>query len=664
MKVIEYANDIGILLMLLCSFASCVRQDEKVNEALSLAGENRVELEKVLDYYKNDSLKLEAARFLIGNMPGAYGVDSQALMDCRTFYENYDLLAQEYDYQITTEWGQKVDSLWKHFETTHKVTQAICNDVNVMTAGELIGEIELAFKAWKSNVYSQGSSFEDFCEYVLPYRRLNGLIIDNARQKFYSRHHQDYFVHAGRSWEQETDSLLYQYHHLTHSGFWGTQIPLWSAVTFEELRHGLCMQRCWYNSLLLSSLGMPVAIDFVPAWGNRNNSHTWNVILLDGQSYAFEAFWDNDRWKYKRIYNNRTKDELWGKFRLPKVYRYTYSNHIGGPLADREVDRADIPTLFCNIKQKDVSAEYFETVDVTVELTETAPKGAKYAYLAVWGYQDWHPVQWGKIEDGKVVFRGMGKDIVYLPMYFQNGVNVPAAPAFRLKEDGQIEKLISCKDYEQVAVRLATGAPAYDKNREYLGSMRGLRVMAMQAGNQEQEVCVWTDSMSLERTCQPVSVNKAVRYIRLQLPSDSIALGELAFYTKKGRIKDAKIMTPLKAVRSNETIEMLTDGIDATAYCGKAPNGVVDIDLGKDYQLTAIGLAPYLGAELFPPDEFELFYWKGRWMSLGHKPANNSGYLVFDNIPRRVLLMLKNCRWEGKSSERIFVYEDGVALWQ
>lgn len=664
MKVIEYANDIGILLVLLCLVVSCTRHGHQVDEALLLADQNRVELEKVLDYYEDDSLKLEAARFLIGNMPGAYGVDSRVLVDCRSFYEEYDSLSQKYNYRITTKWGQKVDSLWKHFRNTHRITQTICNDVNVVTAEELIGEIDLAFKAWRSNVYSQGSSFQDFCEYVLPYRRLNGLIIDNARQKFYSRHHQDYFVHAGRNWEQEIDSLLYQYHHLTHSAFWGTQIPLWSAGTFEELRHGLCLQRCWYNSLLLSSLGMPVAIDFVPAWGNRNNSHTWNVILLDGQSYAFEAFWDDDRWKYKRIYNNRTKDELWGKFRLPKVYRYTYSNHIEGPLADREVDRADIPALFCNIKQRDVSSEYFETVDVTVELTETVPEGTKYAYLAVWGYQDWHPVQWGKIENGKVLFRGMGKDIVYLPMYFEKGMNVPAAAPFWLKEDGQVEKLVGCKDYEQVVVRLVMGAPAYDRNREYLGSMQGLRVVAMQAGSPGQELCVWTDSMSLERTCKPVSANKAVRYVRLQLPSDSIALGEVAFYTKKGRIKNAKITTPLKAVRGNETIEMLTDGVDATAYCGRAPNRVVDIDLGKEYRITAIGLAPYLKTELYLSDEFKLFFWRDGWMSLGRKPGNGSGYLVFDDVPQRALLMLKNCRWKGKSSERIFVYEDGVVLWQ
>ncbi|WP_455592664.1 hypothetical protein [Bacteroides sp.] len=652
------------LLVLLCLIASCVRQDEKVEEALSLAGENRVELEEVLNYYKNDSLKLEAARFLIGNMPGAYGIDSQALVDCRAFYENYDSLSREYGYVITTEWGQKVDSLWKNFSEKQRVRQAVCNDIEVMTAGQLINEIELAFEAWKSNAYSQNGSFENFCEYVLPYRRLNGLAIDNARQEFYQRHHKNYFVNKEKGWQQEVDSLLYEYKHLTHSGFWGTQIPLWSAGAFEELRHGLCMQRCWYNSLLLSSLGMPVAIDFVPAWGNRNNSHTWNVVLLEGQSYAFEAFWDDDRWKYKRIYNNRTKDGLWGKFRLPKVYRYTYSNHIEELLADREVDRTDIPALFCNIKMRDVSSEYFETADVAVELTKDMPEGAKYAYLAVWGYQDWHPVQWGKIENGKAAFRGMGKDIVYLPVYYKKGAVIPAASPFWLKEDGQIEKLCGGKAKEHVTVRLVTGAPAYDKNREYLGSMQGLRVIGMVAGKSEQELCVWTDSMSLERTLKPVCTNKTVRYVRLQLPSDSIALGELAFYTKEGRIDNIKVTTSLKTVRSNETKEMLTDGIDATAYCGRVPNGLVDIDLGNEYRITVIALAPYLKMELFPPDEFELYFWKDEWVSLGRKPGNNSGYLEFDNVPQGALLMLKNCRWEGKSSERIFVYEDGVVLWQ
>lgn len=49
-------------------FPSC-RQETALERALRLAGDNRQELERVLLHYKDDSLKQEAARFLIENMP-------------------------------------------------------------------------------------------------------------------------------------------------------------------------------------------------------------------------------------------------------------------------------------------------------------------------------------------------------------------------------------------------------------------------------------------------------------------------------------------------------------------------------------------------------------------------------------------------------------------
>lgn len=61
-----------LLFVILSILPSCSMQKTKgvsLEHALSMAEENRVELEKVLEYYKNDSLKLEAARFLIRNMP-------------------------------------------------------------------------------------------------------------------------------------------------------------------------------------------------------------------------------------------------------------------------------------------------------------------------------------------------------------------------------------------------------------------------------------------------------------------------------------------------------------------------------------------------------------------------------------------------------------------
>ena len=63
------------LFFVLLATAACSRYPADVELALKLAGDNRVELEKVLEYFKDDLLKYKAAVFLIGNMPGKYFED-------------------------------------------------------------------------------------------------------------------------------------------------------------------------------------------------------------------------------------------------------------------------------------------------------------------------------------------------------------------------------------------------------------------------------------------------------------------------------------------------------------------------------------------------------------------------------------------------------------
>lgn len=50
-------------------FLACHPGKSRLEEALEAAGENRSELEQVLDHYRGDSLKSLAAQFLIENMP-------------------------------------------------------------------------------------------------------------------------------------------------------------------------------------------------------------------------------------------------------------------------------------------------------------------------------------------------------------------------------------------------------------------------------------------------------------------------------------------------------------------------------------------------------------------------------------------------------------------
>ena len=51
----------------------------KLDKALSQAGDNRDELQHVLDHYSNDSLKYAAAVFLIENMPYRYSLEGDEL---------------------------------------------------------------------------------------------------------------------------------------------------------------------------------------------------------------------------------------------------------------------------------------------------------------------------------------------------------------------------------------------------------------------------------------------------------------------------------------------------------------------------------------------------------------------------------------------------------
>lgn len=57
------------------------------------AGKNRKELEKVLEYYQNDSLKLRAAQFLIENMPYHYSYQGEELKKYFQYFERFSVSA-------------------------------------------------------------------------------------------------------------------------------------------------------------------------------------------------------------------------------------------------------------------------------------------------------------------------------------------------------------------------------------------------------------------------------------------------------------------------------------------------------------------------------------------------------------------------------------------
>lgn len=659
------------LICLMNSSCHSNKYDYDLNQALKLADKNRAELEKVFKHYENDSLKLEAVKFLIRNMTGSFSKHEQIVDICQPFYEEYDSLTSLCEYEMNAEIGKKIDSLWNQFlYMNHQLRNLPYQlDLENTSAEQLIAEIDLTFKSWQENVYTKNFSFEDFCEYILPYRRMNGLIIDDARTNFYERHKGKYFTHPGKDMIEEVDSLLYEYHHLKHSQFWGTQIPILTASTFEHLQNGLCEHRCWYNSLLLSALGMAVAVDFVPAWGNRNNNHTWNILIKDGKSYAFEAFWDVDRWKYKRIYNNKTFDVDWGRFRLAKVYRHSFKNYIEGPIKDKRVNSENIPAFFRDFKKKDVSHEYFDTENITVDL-QNIPKDTHYAYLCVWNFQEWQPVQWGKIENNKAVFEGMGKDIVYLPCYYENGSLIHAGKPFLLNKTGDIETFSTNLDNkEYLYIKHYAGAPLHYGNKWNNISVSRTIITGSKTSlfDKSDTLCIFPDSIEIYGDKLNSLSDQPVRYLRVSLPYQKIAFSDLSFYYKDNRYIEKKItgvqlLHNLDSTENGENAVYMFDEYKSTGYKKELKDEFIEIDLGKEYVISSINFTPYFEAGLKDDLEYELFYWNKGWQFL-KKQMGSKKHVIIKDVPKNALFILKHPDRNNRPGARPFIYRGNEVLW-
>jgi hypothetical protein len=174
--------------------------------------------------------------------------------------------------------------------------------------------------------------------------------------------------------------------------------------------------------------------------------------------------------------------------------------------------------------------------------------------------------------------------------------------------------------------------------------------------------------MEMFHSLLSVSSENTYRYIRFHLPADTFALNELTFYTCQDRkmipIDHVKIHTSvIKPFNETDKVEFILDSYSATGCKGHIEKKYIDIDLGNDYSLCAIGYTPYQESGLSEECTYELLYWENGWVSAGKQRGNNS-FLCFEKVPTNALFLLKNRNLKSiNSSERIFIYRNNEVLW-
>ena len=646
---------------------SCFRTQSPLEQALEMAGDNRAELEKVLAHYKNegDAQKLEAARYLIENMPGHSSYSTERINDYYTIALNLARSGMEPRAQY--------DSLL--FLSQHQFasiqSQAV-TDMKIIKADYLISSIDKAFAAWRGNRFAEHVTFDEFCEWLLPYKCVEMQSLDAWRDTMVA-----HYGAALTEWLPNDESYnstfraleVVREYVLERLGrfeiYTDAPIPLRSAETMVNLQFGRCIDFVTLGVMAFRSLGLPVVIDEVPCYGRFRAGHAWFTMLNDrGEELPSE--WDLSTTPGKAFFTNYT---------LPKVYRNSYAiNYERLKYLNRSVVKYPF-----GIHQTDVTDHYVRTADIELPLPKDFRKQEDYAYLAVFDghYTIWRVVDYGEIKGRKIRFSNIGRNIMYLALGFDGHQLVPVTKPFIVHKDGSLS-YIEGTDGTTESIDIRRKYFQSEKVVEMRRRLLGGKVQASNRADFADAVTVYEITNEYIPDKIRTNCDKQYRYWRY-LGADGTfgSIAELAFFADTARLKGRSIACPFaekeiieKAFDNNWLTNFETSAGDHDKWLtetdadatGNANGAWVGQDFGKAQKVDFVRIVPRSDDnDIHPGDEYELKYWNNRdWITIGYQTAEGNR-LHFDNVPKGALLWVKDYTqgWD----ERPFLYNDGKPIW-
>lgn len=622
----------SIFVLLIFLLEAChLPGDRLLEQALEFAGNNRAELENVLIHYKNEPEKQEAARFLIRNMPHCYS------------YEGWQLDSVK---QVLSLGNIPKDAAgkWQHvsFYSLPKVY-----DAQVITADYLIENIELAFDVWKKYPWNSTLGFDDFCEYILPYRIANEPL--SSWRKLYhdcyapvidSTYHGSDIVEACRVVDNQLKERGYRY----NTDF---AIPHLDGVFLFYHRIGYCREVCDLTVYAMRACGIPVATDYFVYAPDYQHYHSWNTLRdTTGQFIQFN---------FNEFEATREEKKTDGR-KKAKVFRYCF-----GKQPERFPNIEDdngVPPLFRNNYVRDVTANYFGENEVAISLQS---KKGKYIYLGIFSPEGWIPIDMALREDARATFHNLEPNIIYQPLYSDGSKHYPAGYPF-IYANGKAEMLKpDVKSMEKAILKRKMSIKPTISEWLYRGIIDSKIEASKTPSFINADLIYFFRDTLRTNYCEltPLNTKKKYKYVRYISPK-RMELAEFSVY------KDSLGKKPVPLYRINDiepltNLDNITDGNILTYFQSRDTSVYISYSLGEPTPIGKIVFSPRNDDNyIWPGDTYELFYQDGvnGWKSLGKQTAMERK-LEF-NIPQNALLWLRDLT-KGRE-EQVFVYRGGKQI--
>lgn len=426
-----------------------------------------------------------------------------------------------------------------------------------------------------------------------------------------------------------------------------------SLASLCRYRTGPCKDEASYVAALSRYMGIPVAIDFTPHWGNRTNNHTWNALVLpNGKATPFYMGYvpgDTTQFTHSPVYLK------------PKVYRYRFE--VNQKIVDDLKGEKNIPELFRLPTFTDVTDEYLNTTDVVRNLPDEF-RDSKIAYICVNDKEQWIPVHYGKVSHGKVTFTSMGRNILYSVGIWQDNSFIPVGNPFILKPDGSTRE-IKCDNNKRQTMTLLRKYPFFAqfdsfRYRMNMGEFQGSNAKDFSQSTVLYQHQGYTDAYWYE--LEPEKVGNKYRYLRYIGSNDSYCnINEIEFFDSKGQKLTGKVLGTQGM--PGHTKETVFDGDILTGFNGISPDGHwVGLELAQPSDVAKIRFIPRNDGNCIEVGDMYqlLMYDRGKWIELAELQAQ-SNKIVLEDMPSDGLYLLKDLT-KG-IEERIFTYENGEQVW-
>ena len=421
--------------------------------------------------------------------------------------------------------------------------------------------------------------------------------------------------------------------------------------------YGSCVEETTFQTMVLRSLGVACAVDFVFNYPERNAGHSWSVVFdLEGKTVQNNC-------------HNPVGAGTWvDVFAKGKVYRNTNSINRNS-LLFKSKGKEPIPPQFMNPYFIDVTKEYCQVKDIEVSIAADKQTDNQYAYLMVFNNRRWVVTAWGEKTKRKTVkFTDVEPRGMYLCAYYVNGAFKALNAPFSFDSIGNIQPVKTSKDNLQDLV-LKRKFPNLQVDESYHSRIVGGQFQG--ANNADFSDAVTFGTITQDMT-EPifhiinVDLKKIFKYLRYIGPDGGRCnINEINFFDANGEnIQGEIIGTNGSFENSGKTKEMVFDGDVLTYFDGPDLSGNwVGLKLKQAKAIRKIRFATRNDGNMVEVgDEYELNYWDDSdWVSMGRQTAISDS-LTFKDVPMNGLYHLHNHTkgWE----ERIFTLDSaGQQIW-